>query len=304
LWGNTAAQDSQIHVLNGDVVVEYSDVQDSWMGEGNIDVDPFFVDPLNSDFHLQDISQCIGAGIDSIEINGIWYYAPLFDIDGEPRPNPPECMPDIGAQESLLCSTATTISINPTILNFGKIAVDSFATKVFTITNTGNAVLEVTDISSNEPAFTVNRDSTTILPGNDQDVEVTFTPTEGSVYIGIIEIIHNAVGSLDSVSVMGNGIPTGIEDEMTLPVSYKLYQNYPNPFNPVTMIRYSLPERSNVSLKIFNPLGEEIELLVDESKEAGSYEAVWSAEGLPSGIYLYGLQAGKFVETKKMVLMK
>ena len=59
-----------------------------------------------------------------------------------------------------------------------------------------------------------------------------------------------------------------------------------------------------VTLKIFNPLGKEVELLIDETKEVGNYELVWNAEGLPSGIYFYKLQAGDFVETKKMILLK
>ena len=134
--------------------------------------------PANFDFHLQVISPCIGAGIDSIEINGIWYYAPLFDIDGNPRPNPPGCMPDIGAQESPRCGPATTISINPTTLDFGTVAIDSSSIMTFTITNTGITDLVITDISSNDPAFTVNITDSTILPGNHQDVEVIFTPTE------------------------------------------------------------------------------------------------------------------------------
>jgi photosystem II stability/assembly factor-like uncharacterized protein len=94
-----------------------------------------------------------------------------------------------------------------------------------------------------------------------------------------------------------------VENE-EIPIEYTLEQNYPNPFNPITMIRYSVSGKSNVSLKIFNPLGEEIELLFDETKEAGTYEAVWNAQGLPSGIYFYKMKSGNFVETKKMVLMK
>jgi photosystem II stability/assembly factor-like uncharacterized protein len=101
-----------------------------------------------------------------------------------------------------------------------------------------------------------------------------------------------------------NTIVTNLEDKNQLPIVFSLEQNYPNPFNPVTMIRYSVPERSNVSLKIFNPLGEEIEILIEESKETGTYEVVWNAEELPSGVYFYKIQAGDYVDTKKMVLLK
>ena len=89
-----------------------------------------------------------------------------------------------------------------------------------------------------------------------------------------------------------------------LPTSFSLAQNYPNPFNPITMIRYSVSEKSDVTLKIFNLLGKEIELLTYETKEAGTYEAVWNADGLPSGVYFYQLKTENYVEVKKMILMK
>ncbi len=104
----------------------------------------------------------------------------------------------------------------------------------------------------------------------------------------------------DSVSA----IVTGIEDELTLPISYRLYQNYPNPFNNSTVIKYSIPKESAVKLEIINILGEQVELLVNETKTAGSYEAVWNAGDLASGIYFYRIQSEEFIQTKKMVLMK
>ena len=102
-WGNTAPQYPQIDYLSsGAIRVHYSDVQGGYpSGMGNIDADPFFADTL---FNLSDSSSCIGAGIDSIEISGIWYHAPPFDYNGNPRPNPAGSMPDIGAQESPLGS--------------------------------------------------------------------------------------------------------------------------------------------------------------------------------------------------------
>ncbi|MCW9066144.1 MAG: DUF1573 domain-containing protein, partial [Ignavibacteriaceae bacterium] len=210
LWNNG----TEIYQNSGEVSVYYSDIEGGWTGTGsnNINADPFFADPA---FNLADTSLCIGAGIDSIEISGIYYYAPLFDIDGDPRPNPPGCKPDIGAQESPLCSTATTISINPTTLDFGEVWINNDSTMIFTIMNTGSTDLVITDISSNDPAFTVNITDSTILPGNDQNVEVTFTPLAEIQYNGIIEIIHNAVGSPDTVMVTGEGDPVvGIEDEL------------------------------------------------------------------------------------------
>jgi hypothetical protein len=87
-------------------------------------------------------------------------------------------------------------------------------------------------------------------------------------------------------------------------VDYALQQNYPNPFNPATTISYSLPIKSQVELIVYNALGESVIQLVNEVKEAGSYSVELKAESLPSGVYLYRLQAGDFVQVRKMILMK
>lgn len=95
-----------------------------------------------------------------------------------------------------------------------------------------------------------------------------------------------------------------IEVDIDLPNAFSLEQNYPNPFNPSTKINYQIPELSFVSLKVYDVLGNEIETLVNEEKPVGRYEIIFDATRLPSGIYFYILQAGNFIETKKMVLMK
>jgi hypothetical protein len=99
-------------------------------------------------------------------------------------------------------------------------------------------------------------------------------------------------------------VVTDVEDEIRIPLSYKLYQNFSNPFNPTTTIQYQIPELSFVTLNVFNLLGEEIKTLVNNEKTAGSYQIKFNATNLPSGIYFYRLQAGDYVETKKMVLLK
>ena len=83
-----------------------------------------------------------------------------------------------------------------------------------------------------------------------------------------------------------------------------MYQNYPNPFNPVTTIKFDLPNDGLVQLEIFDILGRRISTLVDEYRTAGSYEQVFNASSLASGVYVYKLQAGDFITSKKMVLLK
>ena len=85
---------------------------------------------------------------------------------------------------------------------------------------------------------------------------------------------------------------------------YALSENYPNPFNPVTTIRFSLPQRSFVSLKVFDLLGTEISTIISEELQAGTYSRQWSALQFASGVYYYRIQTDNFVETKKLVLMK
>jgi hypothetical protein len=93
------------------------------------------------------------------------------------------------------------------------------------------------------------------------------------------------------------------EDRVTFPDSFSLEQNYPNPFNPSTTISYSLPKSAIVTLRIFNALGQGVATLMNEWKMAGYYQATWNASNVPSGIYFYRLQAGEYVETKKMILL-
>lgn len=89
-----------------------------------------------------------------------------------------------------------------------------------------------------------------------------------------------------------------------LPEKFTLQQNYPNPFNPLTIIKYDLPADSRVQLKIYDILGKEVTELINEDKPAGYHEVEFNASNLASGVYLYRIQAGSFVDTKKMILLK
>jgi hypothetical protein len=119
----------------------------------------------------------------------------------------------------------------------------------------------------------------------------------------VSEYVYNAVNNetrefrIDAV--------TGVSEENTIPKSYALYQNYPNPFNPSTTIEFDIPERTNVKLVIiYDILGREVETLIDKELEPGKYKINFTATNLPSGVYFYRLQAGNFIEQKKMILIK
>ena len=94
------------------------------------------------------------------------------------------------------------------------------------------------------------------------------------------------------------------EDEMSLPTMFALHQNYPNPFNPSTTIEFSIPYSSHVMLKIYDLLGKEVATLVNEELSMGQHKVNWNAHNLASGIYIYKIQVGEFVQTRKMILMR
>ncbi|MFC2135324.1 right-handed parallel beta-helix repeat-containing protein [Bacteroidota bacterium] len=98
--------------------------------------------------------------------------------------------------------------------------------------------------------------------------------------------------------------PMGANETYIIPSAYTLYQNYPNPFNPSTKIQYALPQQSKVIINIYNVLGERITELLNDIKPAGYHEVEFKANNLPSGIYLYQINAGDYTETKKMILLK
>ncbi|MGH2575995.1 MAG: choice-of-anchor B family protein [Ignavibacteria bacterium] len=102
------------------------------------------------------------------------------------------------------------------------------------------------------------------------------------------------IGTLTSINGQNNSIP----------VKYELYQNYPNPFNPSTTIEYSLLKNGHVSLKIYNSLGEQVAVLVDEYATEGKHRITYDASRLASGVYFYNLTADDYSETKKMTFVK
>ena len=93
-------------------------------------------------------------------------------------------------------------------------------------------------------------------------------------------------------------------DKQNIPLTFEVYQNFPNPFNPATKIKYSIASHALVKLKVYDILGKEITTLVNEEKPAGIYEVNFEGSQFASGIYIYRLQAGNFIETKKMILLR
>jgi len=110
---------------------------------------------------------------------------------------------------------------------------------------------------------------------------------------------------VDEVRISDVARVTSTYDNISNPVvDFRLSQNYPNPFNPNTNIKFSIPNREFVTLKVFDVLGNEIATLIDEEKFSGDHSVTFNAKNLSSGVYMYRIQAGSFTETKKMTLIK
>lgn len=115
---------------------------------------------------------------------------------------------------------------------------------------------------------------------------------------------HGGPGGTGMSGVIIVQDPVSVSDDDLIAEKFELMQNYPNPFNPTTTISFSIPSSTFTSLKVFDTLGNEVAILVNEEKPAGTYEVEFNADGLTSGVYMYSLHAGNFIATKKLLLMK
>jgi hypothetical protein len=144
---------------------------------------------------------------------------------------------------------------------------------------------------------------------------LTVTPTQlpsgGVAQYTLTEVMGNADGA--AYVLTNNTVVTITKQEVTRlrlgkvevePLVFALHQNYPNPFNPSTTIRYSMPHTSFVTLTIYNTLGQQVAQLVNEQQQAGYHDVVFRGDGLASGVYYYRIQAGDFVASKKLLLLK
>jgi hypothetical protein len=115
---------------------------------------------------------------------------------------------------------------------------------------------------------------------------------------------YTQLGASDYSNDASLVVAVDVKKEEEIPTEYSLHQNYPNPFNPSTEITFAIPKASHVTLTIVDAIGRIQAVLVDSEKSAGTYSTSWNASNFPSGIYFYRLQAGEYMETKKMILLK
>ena len=275
VWGNTSSYNLQIF-SNSSIhppVVTYSDVQDGtgeyWFGTGCIDADPEFMDPANNLFFLNASSPCIDVGDPS---------SPL-DPDGS--------IADIGAfyyvqygygsVEGVVTNSETGLPIHYAVITIG-------SEQVITDIN-GEYSLE---LSSGTYQLICEHDEYELYSHPDEIIVIENETTE--INFGLIPLSgsQNIIGLNQS----------------------NLNGNYPNPFNPITTISFSISDiPSLVNIEIYNLKGQKVKTLVNEQLAAGQHSITWNGENdsnksVSSGIYFYKMKAGKYVVSKKMILLK
>jgi hypothetical protein len=139
--------------------------------------------------------------------------------------------------------------------------------------------------------------------GLSQSASTTLVSSVGEPFVGFSQMGSVSIrsGSLSGTVVIATGLQGS---KGPIPLDYSLYQNYPNPFNPSTTVRYDLPRATFVTLCIYDVLGRRISTIVNEEKPAGAYQVNVYLPNLPSGVYLYRIQARNYVKTKKFILLR
>jgi len=170
-----------------------------------------------------------------------------------------------------------------------------------------NDWLGLYELAENTRWLQITPTSGTIAPGESENIEFAFDMTDVPDNVSSLSAIVNvASNSPVDVSIDVNiDLSTGIEGtEGYLPTYFALEQNYPNPFNARTEIKYALAADSDVELEIYNVLGQKVAILVNENQSVGYHRVSWNAKDKSSGMYFYKIQAGDYIETKKMLLLK
>lgn len=187
-------------------------------------------------------------------------------------------------------------------MDFGGVAVDGSAQLTLSLENTGAAVLQVTSITVPD-GYSVTPSAHGIPIGQTRTSTITFAPTAAQVYSGYITVTSNDENSPHTVYITGSG--TEDADDVTgLVTEYYVATSYPNPFNPETTISFAIPKAEQVSVVIFNTVGQEVAVLNNGRLDAGVHSFTFNGADLPSGIYFTRIEADGFSQTLKNVLMK
>jgi len=295
LWNNLPEES---YIYSDTVIVAYSDIQGGWEGTGNIDSDPLFCNPDSGDYALAENSPCVGTGYYGVNMGALGVGCGTYNF-------PPT---DFSLSEP---SNNAQITIDESNMNDGYI---TFSWGESSDAN-GDSLYYLMRASSAEIGdHGMDTNATSIMVSY---VDIIEDMSENNVTVAALEWNVHVTDGIDTVEA--NNAPFTIEIdganalrtylEGLLPDEFALHQNYPNPFNPVTTLRYDLAENALVNIIIHDMLGRQVKTLINRTQDAGYKSVIWNATndyGKPvsAGIYLYQIQAGEYISTKKMVLLK
>jgi hypothetical protein len=199
-------------------------------------------------------------------------------------------------------------AFNPWVLPFGNVLPGTTKEMQIKLTNSSISALLVDSLWTGSTYFKVVSGTQRTPIGRTDTAKITvgFTPDGLHSFSDTLNLRYNSLPSVLRVQLTGSG--SNAADVATvdggLPKEVSLIQNYPNPFNPSTTIRYGLPNRSHVLLTVYNTLGQQIAVLRDAEQEAGYHEVEFDGSMLSSGVYFYRMQAGGFVQTKRLLILR
>jgi len=283
---------------NSTIQVSYSDIEGGWEGEGNIDADPLFCNQDGGDYTLAENSPCIGTGEDGANMGafgigcGSYNFSPTEFSLSEPSNN-------------------TAITVDESNVNTGFITFswgessDANGDSLYYLMRATSAEIGDHGMDTNATSFDLSY------------MDIIEDMSESNVTAATLEWTVHVTDGIDTLEADNAPFTLQVDGsnalsaylEGLLPDEFALQQNYPNPFNPVTTLRYDLPENGLVTIIIYDMLGREVKTLINQSQNAGYRTVIWNATndyGKPvsAGTYLYQIQAGEYISTKKMVLLK
>lgn len=193
---------------------------------------------------------------------------------------------------------------NPDSISFETVPVGDSSSIYVSIESNSSESIFITGFYNEQSSFIVDHPLPfNILPYGSEQIEIKFKPNEDGHFADVLHI-RSDTDSRRIAQIINLEGSTGIEPVNEIINTFFLEQNYPNPFNPTTAIKYQIPENAFVIMKLYDAIGNEVSILVNEQKLAGSYTVELNSESLSSGIYFYRLSASNLSDVKKMILIK
>ena len=199
------------------------------------------------------------------------------------------------------------IELSLDTLDFGETIIDSSAKKQIYISNNSISYLKIDSIKFSADNFKATGITSPYLQNNQKHlINIEFQPNSSGVFYDSLIIFNSSPQSPVKIFLIGKGESLMAEKDYSnkIPDEFSLSQNYPNPFNPSTTISYMVPKSSFVTIKLYDALGKEVAILVNEEKQDGTYSVRFDGSKMSSGIYFYTMQSEDFLSTRKLILLK